>query len=109
MAFTLKYFSRGKAVGLRKKIISSSYATSETITEAWERYQGYLWACPNHGEEFIFSNFYEGTTKEVKKQLNSTAKEDFCSLSSHEVATIIDNVIGNTHGIQEEADKIENT
>ena len=48
-AFLSKFFPIGKTTALRENIISFQQQMSETISEAWERFQGYISDCPHHG------------------------------------------------------------
>jgi hypothetical protein len=59
-AFLTKFFPLGKPNALRNKISGFQQLTDETITEAWERLQYYISACPHHGMEewFIIQSFY---------------------------------------------------
>jgi hypothetical protein len=45
-AFLAKFFPLGKTNALRKKISGFQQLKHETITEAWERLQDYISACP---------------------------------------------------------------
>jgi hypothetical protein len=45
-AFLAKFFLLGKTNSLRNKISGFQQVTDETVTEAWERLQDYISACP---------------------------------------------------------------
>jgi hypothetical protein len=48
VAFLAKFFPLGKTNVLQNKISGFQELTDETITEAWERLQDYISACPHH-------------------------------------------------------------
>jgi hypothetical protein len=61
-AFLAKLLTLGKTNALRNKISRFQQLTDETITEAWERLQDYISACPHHGMEewFIIQSLCHG-------------------------------------------------
>ena len=61
-AFLVKYFLVGKSNALRNRISSFEQLQDETISEAWERIQEYIAACPHHDIEewLIIQNFFHG-------------------------------------------------
>lgn len=90
-----KYFPREKVAVIWRKIIKFKQTALETIAEAWEKYEGHLWACPNHviKEEFILQNFYDGLTQATKKQLDAVGKRTFSPLSIQEATSPIEEAI----------------
>ena len=60
-AFLVKYFLVGKTNALNW-ISSFEQLQDETVSEAWERLQEYIAACPHHGMEewLIIHNFFHG-------------------------------------------------
>ena len=49
--FPSQVFPMGKTNALRNKISSFQQLADESIPEAWERIQEYVFACPHHGME----------------------------------------------------------
>lgn len=101
MAFTHRYFPIEKAISIRKEIISFFQSKSEMLTQAWERYQEYMWTFPSHGmrEDFILHTFYDGLTKDTKKQLDAAIGGDFCSLSIDKAVVAIDIIVNGPFSI----------
>jgi hypothetical protein len=48
-AFLAKFFLLGKTNALRNKISGFQQLMDDIMTEAWERLQDYIAACPHHG------------------------------------------------------------
>ena len=48
-AFLSKFFPIHKTTALRGNIVSLQQQKTETISEAWEHFQGYISDCPHHG------------------------------------------------------------
>jgi len=54
----------GKTAALRGNIVSFQQQKTETIPEAWERFQEYISDCPHHGmaKWLLMQTFYLGST-----------------------------------------------
>jgi hypothetical protein len=63
----------------------------ETIAEAWERLQDYIYACPHHKMEelFIIQSFYHGSICSAREHIDAIAGGSFFVLSIEEVQTLI--------------------
>ena len=63
-AFLSKFFPIGKTTALRENIVSFQQQKTETISQAWERFQGYISDCPHHGMAtwLLMQTFYHGLT-----------------------------------------------
>ena len=61
-AFLAKYFPLGKTNARRKRITSFEQLQDKTVSEAWERLQEYIAACPHYDMEewLIIQNFFHG-------------------------------------------------
>ncbi|CAO2179408.1 unnamed protein product [Urochloa humidicola] len=61
-AFIAKFYSSEKTLTLRSRITSFDQSTTETITEAFERFNDYVRACPHHrySQADLVMKFYGG-------------------------------------------------
>jgi hypothetical protein len=69
----------------------------ETITEAWERLQDYISACPHHGMEewFIIQSFYHGLIRIAHEYINDATGGSFFALSIKEARKLIGKMASN--------------
>jgi len=81
-AFLAKFFLIGKTNDLRGKITNFQQHKKESISEAWERLQGYIQNCPHHRMEewLLIQGFYHGLNQKMREHLDDTAKGSFLSL-----------------------------
>jgi hypothetical protein len=79
-AFLAKFFPLGKINALRNKISGFQQLMDETIAEAWERLQDYIFTCLHHGMEelFIIQRFYHGLIRSTREHIDAAAKGSFC-------------------------------
>ena len=80
--FLSKFFPIGKTTALRGNIVSFQQQKTETISEAWEHFQGYISDCPHHGMAtwLLMQTFYHGLTQKARECLDVSAKGDSWSL-----------------------------
>jgi hypothetical protein len=85
-AFLARIFLLGKTNALRNKISTFQQLTDETITEAWERLQDYIFACHHHGMEewFIIQSFYHGLIRKACEHIDAAVGGSFFALSIEE-------------------------
>jgi hypothetical protein len=68
----------------------------ETITEAWERLQDYISACPHHGmERFIIESFYHGLIRSAREHIDDAAGGSFFTLSIEEAHKLVEKMTSN--------------
>jgi hypothetical protein len=69
----------------------------ETITEAWERLQDYISACPYHGIEewFIIQSFYYGLIRSAQEHIDAAARGSFFALSIEEARKLVEKMDSN--------------
>jgi hypothetical protein len=69
----------------------------ETITEAWERLQDYISACPYHGIEewFIIQSFYYGLVRSAQEHIDAAARGSFFALSIEEARKLVEKMDSN--------------
>jgi hypothetical protein len=96
-AFLAKFFPFGKTNALRNKISGFQQLTDETITEAWERLQDYISACPHHGMEewFIIQSFYHGLIRSAREHIDAAAGGSFFTLSIEEARKLVEKMASN--------------
>jgi hypothetical protein len=96
-AFLAKFFSLGKTNTLQNKISGFQQLTDETISEAWERLQDYISACPNHDMEewFIIQSFYHGLIRSAREHIDAAARGSFLSLSIGEAHKQVEKMASN--------------
>jgi hypothetical protein len=69
----------------------------ETITEAWECLQDYIFACPHHSmdEWFIIHSFYHGLIRSAWKHIDAAAGGSFFALSIKEARKLVEKMVCN--------------
>jgi hypothetical protein len=89
--FLTKFFPLGKTNALRNKISTFQQLIDETIADAWEHLQEYIFACPNHDMEewFIIQNFYHGMICIAREHIDVAAGGSFFALSIEEAHKLI--------------------
>ena len=82
-AFLAKFFPIGKTTALRGNIVSFQQHKTETIREAWERFQGYISDCRHHGMArwLLMQTFYYGLTQKSHECLDASTKGSFLELT----------------------------
>ena len=68
-----------------------------TVSEAWERLQEYIAACPHHGmkEWLIIQNFFHGLNQRSQDHMDAAAGEAFLSLDVVGANVLIDKIASN--------------
>ena len=66
----------GKTQILRNKIVTFAQAPTETIAEAYERFNDYIRAVPHHkfSREDVVQNFYQGLTTASRGIIDASAR-----------------------------------
>jgi hypothetical protein len=87
----------GKTNAARNKISGFPQLMDETITEAWERLQDYISACPYHGIEewFIIQSFYYGLIRSAQEHIDAAARGSFFALSIEEARKLVEKMDSN--------------
>jgi hypothetical protein len=82
-AFLAKFFPLSRTNALWNKISRVQQLTDEIITEAWERLQDYISACPHHDMEelFIIQSFYHELIRSPQEHIDDAAGGSFLTLS----------------------------
>ena len=69
----MEFYSLGKTQILRNKIATFTQAPTETIAEAYERFNDYICAVPHHkfSREDVVQKFYQGLTTTSRPHYSS--------------------------------------
>jgi hypothetical protein len=69
----------------------------ETITEAWDRLQDYISACPHHGMEewFIIQSIYHGLIRSAREHIDAATRGSFFALSIEEAHKLVKKMASN--------------
>jgi hypothetical protein len=96
-AFLTKFSPLGKTSALWNKISGFQQLTDETITEAWERLQDYISACPHHGKEewLVIQSFYHGLIRLAREHIVVAARGSFFALSIEEAHKLVKKMASN--------------
>jgi hypothetical protein len=96
-AFLTKFYPMGKTNALRARISSFQQASNESISDAWERLQEYILACPHHGmgDWLIIQNFYNGLTQPARDHIDAAAGGAFFSLTVADATRLIEKMVSN--------------
>jgi hypothetical protein len=96
-AFLTKFFLLSKTNAIRNKISRFQQLTDETISEAWERLQDYIAACPHHGMEewLIIQSFYHGLIRSAREHIDAAAGGSFFALSIEEAHKLVEKMASN--------------
>jgi hypothetical protein len=86
MHFSPSFFPLGKTNALQNNISGFQQLMDETIVEAWERLQDYIFACPQLGMEdwFIIQSFYHGLICSAREHIYAVVGGSFFTLSIEE-------------------------
>jgi hypothetical protein len=97
MHFSPCFFPLGKINALRNKISTFQQLMDETIADAWERLQDYIFACPHHGMEefFIIQSFYHGLIRIAREHIDTVAGGSFFAPSIEEALKLIEKMASN--------------
>ena len=90
-------FPHGKNQCLEGEISIFQHTSLESIPEAWERLQDYIWACPHHRMEdwLVLQNFYKGLPAMSKGHIDATAGGAFLSLTVVNATALIEKMVTN--------------
>ena len=96
-AFLSNFFLTGRTNALRGWISNFQQASNESISEAWERLQEYILACPHHGMDnwLILQNFYNGLTQSSRDHMDATAGGGFFLLTIERATSLIEKMVSN--------------
>lgn len=74
-AFYGRYFPPAKAAEYRENITRFVQFDGEILYDAWQRFQGLIKMCPNHGQAswLILQTFYKGLTQKTRAFVDSAA------------------------------------
>jgi hypothetical protein len=96
-AFMKKYYSPGKTQSLHNKIATFIQYPTETISEAFERFNKYTWAVPHHKfpKEDLVQKFYQGLTMASRTIINASVGGSIIELTSTKAFTLFKKVADN--------------
>ena len=110
-AFLSKFFPIRKTIAIRGNIVSFQQQKTEAISEAWERFQGYISDCPHHGMAtwLLMQTFYHGLTQKARECLDASAKGSFLELTTEKAEILLDKIAENQSWFQDEAQQCHQT
>jgi hypothetical protein len=96
-AFMKEYYSLGKTQSLRNKIATFVQYPTETILEAFERFNEYTRAVPHHKfpKEDLVQQFYQGLTMASRTIIDASAGGSIIELTPTEAFTLFKKVADN--------------
>jgi hypothetical protein len=96
-AFMKEYYSPGKTQSLRSKITTFAQYPTETISEAFERFNEYTRAVPHHKflKEDLVQKFYQGLTMASSTIIDASARGSIIELTPTEAFTLFKKVEDN--------------
>jgi hypothetical protein len=96
-AFMKEYYSPGKTQSLRNKIVTFVQYPTETISEAFERFNEYTRAVPHHkfSKENLVQKFYQGLTMASRTIMDASAGGSIIELTPTEAFTLFKKVADN--------------
>jgi hypothetical protein len=96
-AFTKEYYSLGKTQSLRNKVATFAQYPTETILEAFERFNEYPRAVPHHKfpKEDLVQKFYQGLTMASRTIIDASAGGSIIELTPTEAFTLFKKVADN--------------
>jgi hypothetical protein len=82
-AFLTMFFPSGNTNALWNKISGFQQHMDETIIEAWEHLQDYIFACPHYGVEewFIIQSFYHLLIRLAREHIDAATGGSFFALN----------------------------
>ena len=83
----MEFYSPGKTEILRNKIATFAQAPTETIAEAYERFNDYIRAVPHHkfSREDVVQKFYQGLTTASRGIIDASAGGSIIELTPTQV------------------------
>jgi hypothetical protein len=99
-AFMKDYYSPGKTQRLHNKIATFAQYPTETISEAFERFNKYTRAVPHHKflKEDLVQKFYQGITMASRTIIDASAGGSIIEITPTEAFTLFKKVAVMTHG-----------
>jgi hypothetical protein len=96
-AFMKEYYSPGKTQSLRNNITTFAQYPTETVSEAFERFNEYTRAVPHHKfpKEHLVQKFYQGLTMASRTIIDASAGGSIIELTSTEAFTLFKKVADN--------------
>jgi hypothetical protein len=96
-AFMKEYYSSGKTQNLRNKIVTFAQYPTETISEAFERFNEYTRAVPHHKfpKEDVVQKFYQGLTMASRTIIDALAGGSIIELTPTQAFTLFKKVTDN--------------
>jgi hypothetical protein len=96
-AFIKKYYSPGKTQNLHNKIATFAQYPTETISEAFERFNEYTQAVPHHKfpKEDLVQKFYQGLTMASRTIIDASAGGSIIELTPTQAFTLFKKVADN--------------
>jgi hypothetical protein len=96
-AFMKEYYSPGKTQSLRNKIATFVQYPTETISEAFERFNEYTRAVPHHKflKEDLVQKFFQGLTMASRTIIDASAGGSIIELTPTEAFTLFKKVMDN--------------
>ncbi|CAN6347254.1 unnamed protein product [Urochloa humidicola] len=96
-AFIAKFYSPEKTQTLRSWIMSFAQSTTETITEAFERFNDYVRACPHHrySQANLVMKFYGGLQASSRAIINASAGGSIIDLTPTKAYALFKKVADN--------------
>ena len=98
--FMTEFYSPGKTQILRNKIATFAQAPTETIAEAYERFNDYIRAVPHHkfSRENVVQKFYQGLTTASRGIIDASAGGSIIELTPTQVFKLFKKVADNDDG-----------
>ena len=95
--FMTEFYSPGKTQILRNKIATFAQAPTETIAEAYERFNDYIRAVPHHkfSREDVVQKFYQGLTTASRGIIDASAGGSIIELMPTQVFKLFKKVADN--------------
>jgi hypothetical protein len=96
-AFLVKFFSLGKTNAAQNKISGFQQLKNETITEALERLQDCISACPHYDMErwFIIQCFYLGLIQFAREHIDAASGGSFFALNFEKAHKLVEKMASN--------------
>jgi hypothetical protein len=96
-AFMKEYYSPGKTQSLHNKITTFAQYPTETISEAFERFNEYTQAVPHHKfpKEDLVQKFYQGVTMASRTIIDASAGGSIIELMPTQAFTLFKKVADN--------------
>jgi hypothetical protein len=92
-----EYYSPGKTQSVRNKIATFAQYATETISEAFERFNEYTRVVPRHKflKEDLVQKFYQGLTMESRTIIDASAGGSIMELTPTQASTLFKKVADN--------------